>query len=572
MISLPNEVMPDSQDADLVSKGMVMGDSIKRHWTQRYTLAVVIAALIIFPLFYGGRHNYACGIFEFLIYSLAACISAYLLGKKDNTKFFARSGFYLPFKPILLLLIAFGILVMFQSMVLPSGILHYFSPNSFELYRLAGVDWGYISLEPSTTASEFYWYAAIVICGAWLVSLPQETYYTVLSSAVFSATIESKSSRQESSLSHRSMRSGNPFFMRARSTDYVADMLQSAVVYVGTLCSVIAIVHWALRAELLFGLFDPGRGGSELRAHWPFVNPDHLSVLLEISIISAFARLLRLNQLQQLKGNSNQSDNLALRILQSPGKLGRQLPYALALLTMILCNVLTLSRAGNVLSFLGMTAIFVAFQRFNIRPKLAAVGARHRKAHQPLVITFWTRLALKLLAFGGLTLLILFFLGQTGRDITANRIEYGLASAYDQSRQELNAASWSVFLSYPLFGVGLGCWHLAATQHFPRSLAGWTISYAHNDYLQILAETGLIGGLLVCSIIILLFRETRKAWRQELMATERLQILGSLTAILLPMIHAVVDFPLHIPAISLVFSVAIVIHLRYLQRAIKRPV
>jgi O-antigen ligase len=78
------------------------------------------------------------------------------------------------------------------------------------------------------------------------------------------------------------------------------------------------------------------------------------------------------------------------------------------------------------------------------------------------------------------------------------------------------------------------------------------VDFAHNDYLQVLAEFGLIGFLLLAALLIRtlvrVFRATLGDGPQRYLA---IACGGSLTAILL---HSFVDFNLYIPANAMVLA------------------
>ncbi|WP_248759114.1 O-antigen ligase [Pseudarthrobacter sp. SSS035] len=78
-------------------------------------------------------------------------------------------------------------------------------------------------------------------------------------------------------------------------------------------------------------------------------------------------------------------------------------------------------------------------------------------------------------------------------DIFRQRIiEQTLGQGYDSGRSELYDVAWAMFAGSPIFGVGVGGYF---------ALFGSTTSsgfeYAHNIVLQILAETGVVGFVVV---------------------------------------------------------------------------
>ena len=98
------------------------------------------------------------------------------------------------------------------------------------------------------------------------------------------------------------------------------------------------------------------------------------------------------------------------------------------------------------------------------------------------------------------------------------------------------------------------------------SMAGWDFDYAHNDLMQFFAETGIIGGMFVFVAVLLIAKNTIATWRSELIPTERLQIIGLGLAVLAPVIHSLVDFPFHLPALALIFGVLLAVYFRILKR------
>lgn len=56
-------------------------------------------------------------------------------------------------------------------------------------------------------------------------------------------------------------------------------------------------------------------------------------------------------------------------------------------------------------------------------------------------------------------------------------------------------------MQYPVFGIGIGSWKIKSIEYSRNSIPGYTVPYhVHNDFLQITAEIGVIGGLLYLMI------------------------------------------------------------------------
>jgi O-antigen ligase len=116
-----------------------------------------------------------------------------------------------------------------------------------------------------------------------------------------------------------------------------------------------------------------------------------------------------------------------------------------------------------------------------------------------------------------------------------------------EGRLNLTEETLSVVAAYPLTGLGLGAYE-SGFQKYKVSAPTLNDPYVHNDYLQVLAELGLVGAFLGGGLVILLFYRTcRRALDRTDPEARFLAIacFGSMTAIL---IHSLVDFNLYIPS------------------------
>jgi O-antigen ligase len=95
--------------------------------------------------------------------------------------------------------------------------------------------------------------------------------------------------------------------------------------------------------------------------------------------------------------------------------------------------------------------------------------------------------------------------------------------------------------SFPLFGTGMNAFGTAYPRHQHVLKSEW-IGQAHNEYLQALTDTGLIGAVL---FLTLLFSVLRGAWQTAAASPFDAGVLGSLLALA---VHNVVDFNWQIPA------------------------
>jgi O-antigen ligase len=109
-----------------------------------------------------------------------------------------------------------------------------------------------------------------------------------------------------------------------------------------------------------------------------------------------------------------------------------------------------------------------------------------------------------------------------------------------------------IFAAHPLKGCGLG----ALVDVFPlyeTDYDGRVVDHVHNDYLEALAEAGMLGAICGISFLLLLYREGRKNLAAEQGQFSRAIHAGAVVAVCGLLLHSFVDFNLHIPANALLF-------------------
>ena len=103
-------------------------------------------------------------------------------------------------------------------------------------------------------------------------------------------------------------------------------------------------------------------------------------------------------------------------------------------------------------------------------------------------------------------------------------------------------------------GATIPCWVWAweilrplthAIRVFPPTM--W-IDHAHNDYVEAVAETGLVGALLILSALALFLRLAFRDWGHPFRSQAGWIRLGAAIGCCGLLLHSLLDFNLHIPA------------------------
>jgi O-antigen ligase len=114
-------------------------------------------------------------------------------------------------------------------------------------------------------------------------------------------------------------------------------------------------------------------------------------------------------------------------------------------------------------------------------------------------------------------------------------------------RAAMRRGSWRIFLDHPLIGTGLGTLQIVYPP-YETLYDGKIVNHAHNDYLEALAETGLLGGACCAWFLAALFLESFARFRQNDFSFAGALQLSGLVACSGFLVHALVDFNFHIPS------------------------
>jgi O-antigen ligase len=119
------------------------------------------------------------------------------------------------------------------------------------------------------------------------------------------------------------------------------------------------------------------------------------------------------------------------------------------------------------------------------------------------------------------------------------------------SRQQMWAVTLQLIGDNLPFGAGLGAFGVAYTKYDAAS--GFErVEQAHNDFLQVVSDAGIVGALLGIFFLMLLFRLGRRALKTTNQFRRGLAA-GCLAGIFGALVHSIFDFGLHTTSIALLF-------------------
>jgi len=119
-------------------------------------------------------------------------------------------------------------------------------------------------------------------------------------------------------------------------------------------------------------------------------------------------------------------------------------------------------------------------------------------------------------------------------------------------RISMDRGAAHIFFDHPLKGCGLGT-IVAVYPRYETDYDGLRVDHVHNDYLETLAETGLLGGVCGALFLWLLYREARKNLAAEQARFSLGLHVGAMMAVGGLLLHSLVDFNLQLPANALLF-------------------
>jgi O-antigen ligase len=118
----------------------------------------------------------------------------------------------------------------------------------------------------------------------------------------------------------------------------------------------------------------------------------------------------------------------------------------------------------------------------------------------------------------------------------------------------------TMFRANPIVGIGLGAFETVYPV-YGRGDGSLLIQFAHNDYLQVLSDGGILGGAIALWFLLVIARGMAQAAKASNHFLRALGV-GSAAGIFALLVHSVFDFNLQIPSNALLFLVLSAIVMR----------
>ena len=280
--------------------------------------------------------------------------------------------------------------------------------------------------------------------------------------------------------------------------------------------------------ETLYGLIQFVSGNHSIYTRqvssWvygTFVNKNHFAAYMEMVILLVFGLLVA-----RFKAAAND--------IETPPeeKYIKAFFFAFVLVMMVSAHLLSGSRGGFISLGAGMLCFLLLLSLRGLSGKKLSIVMLVFMLTLGTVIVFQAEKILPRL-----------------ETLTQERVDASVAV-----RQKLWQDAVHIFQDYPVVGSGSGTFsHLFRRYRSFRST--FIYEYAENDYLQLLAESGIVGVGLLFAAALLFFARALSSWKHQRSRWNLAVTSGGLCAMLSLLLHALVDFPFHIPANTLLFVV-----------------
>ncbi len=294
--------------------------------------------------------------------------------------------------------------------------------------------------------------------------------------------------------------------------------LVASIIIFASIMAFFGILQRLANLEAIYGL----RPSTQAISFGSFVNQHHFAAFMEMSIGLTIALLF---------GKAVKKDKNLLLIISA--------------VIMGIAVILTGSR-GGLLSLLGVLAFIIAANLLGKKEGGRSSGFRRNFA------LIGGGVALVLVIFGAV-----FLLGGDQSLLRGTGLQNASADL-SSGRTHFWRTALKIFFDYPILGVGFNAFGAVFPQYDTWN-GTLRVEQAHNDYLQMLTEAGVLGLACVVGFIFLLFKKTLRTLSKTTDLFRRHTAIGALAGCFGVLLHSFFDFPLRTPSNGFFFLLLTVI-------------
>ena len=308
------------------------------------------------------------------------------------------------------------------------------------------------------------------------------------------------------------------------------DRLAQFLVWAGLLQAVIGVLLFSAGATYRIFFFDVIHD----RLKGTFGYHNHFAGYMELCLSVGIGLMLaRLGTEKTRPGGWRHKLTLVLGFVLSP-----KMRLRMMLVVLVIALVLTRSRMGNGGFFVAMLVVGLVTLALSRRAAPAMVGLIISLiVIDVLVVGTWIGVEKVVERVQGTTLATQSGVHEESLELRQDAARHGLDLVRD----------------FPVLGTGGGSFYNAYIRY--RTPREGYFDHAHNDYVELAADYGLVGVGLLGGFVLLTMAACLKVLRQRRSSLPRGMAFGVLMAIVALAIHSTVDFNLQLPANALTLMV-----------------
>jgi len=310
-----------------------------------------------------------------------------------------------------------------------------------------------------------------------------------------------------------------------RTKVQVASIVKT-ILYMGFFLVIFAVIQkmtWNGRVYWIYPVNEALKSGSGI---WgPYINRDDFAGYMEMAVPLGMGMLIYSSP--HLRTFAEAPLQIKIARFWSSDKI---IPFTLLFLLVLIMTAalfMTFSR-GGIIGF-SISAIFFAritHRRKTLRKKTAMLAVLAAVVLAAVVLASWDRLEKRF------------------ADLEQDHI----------SRRDVWHDSLGIVKDYPAVGAGLGTFanvYMRYQTTMPRTF----FDHAHNDYIELLTDIGMVGFLLAAAMALYFFAPLFRRWKEKRSMFGKCIGAGGLSSCTAIAAHSFTDFNLHIPANALLFTV-----------------